>query len=81
MHKVWREQPGKAEHLNAVEQEAADFSPGFAEAVKVGMVPSDDRVAPVEVVPAQKRCSNIRRIRQTIEKLQKAMFTEKLHQF
>ena len=53
MHKVWREQPGEAKHLYAVEQEATDFSPGLAEAVKVRMVFSDDRVAPVEVVPAQ----------------------------
>ena len=54
MNKVWREEPGKAKHLYAVEQEATDFSPGLAEAVKVGMVSSDDRVAPVEVVPVEK---------------------------
>ena len=57
MHKVWREQPGKAKHLYAVEQKPTYFPPGFAEALKVRMVPSDNRVAPEEVVPAQK--SNI----------------------
>ena len=53
MHKVWREELRKAEHLDAVEQETADVAPGRAHPLEIWVVPPNDRVTSVEVEPVE----------------------------